>query len=328
MTNRKRGIATKTLCLLYYQLLRIRLVEERIAAEYSKQNIRCPVHLCIGHEAIPTGVCIQLAKTDSVVSNHRSHGHYLAKGGDLDAMIAELYGKTTGCSHGRGGSQHLIDTSVNFFGSTPIVGGSIPVGVGIAWAARLTKRKQVTVVFFGDAAVEEGVFHESLNFASLHRLPVLFVCENNFYSIVTPLTARQPNRAIYKLARAHGLSAWKAQGNNVLTVYAAAQKALAAIRTDNGPALLEFATYRYKEHCGPLDDPEGFRPAKELKKWKRKCPVSHFERYLLKNSATNQEQLHSIRNNIQLEIERAFKKAQHDPFPRYTRQSLQTVYAP
>lgn len=189
-------LSHKLLLSLYFQILRIRRIEEAIAECYKEQEMRCPVHLSIGQEAIAAGVCALLKKTDIVFSNHRSHGHYLAKGGSLPAMIAEIYGKETGCSKGRGGSQHLIDMSAGFWGSTPIVASTVPLSVGSAFYSKLKEDKKVTVVFFGDAAMEEGVLHESLNFASLHKLPIFFVCENNLYSISTHISARQPDRKI------------------------------------------------------------------------------------------------------------------------------------
>ncbi len=188
-------------------MLRIRRVEEVLADRYAEQEMRCPMHLCIGQEAIAVGVCAVLNNRDKVFSNHRAHGHYLAKGGDLDAMVAELYGKSTGCAGGRGGSMHLIDLQVGFMGATPIVGGTVPLSVGSAWADQLLDNDQVTVVFFGDGCFEEGVMHESLNFAALHQLPVIFVCENNDFSVYTHRNERQPDRPIYKIAEAHGLSA-------------------------------------------------------------------------------------------------------------------------
>ena len=185
------------------------MVEEKIVELYPQQEMRCPVHLSIGQEAVSVGVCANLTREDIVFSNHRSHGHYLAKGGNLKAMVHEIYGKSTGCCFGRGGSMHLLDLSINFFGSTPIVGGTIPIAVGASLASKMQQKNNITTIFHGDGAVEEGVFHESLNFASLKKLPVLFVCENNLYSVYTPLSERQPNREIYKLVEAHDIKAYQ-----------------------------------------------------------------------------------------------------------------------
>lgn len=307
-------ISEKALKDLYYQLLRIRMVEETIAKEYKKQEMRCPVHLCIGHEAIPVGICANLKKEDIVLSNHRSHGHFLAKGGDLKGMIAEIYGKVTGCSKGRGGSQHLIDLPVNFYGATPIVGGTIPVATGIAWANKLKKRNIITAVFFGDAATEEGVFHESLNFAVLNKLPILYVCENNLYSIFTHISERQPKRDIYTYVKAYGINAWKEDGNDVLKVYESGKKVTDHIKKGKGPVFIEFSTYRIREHCGPDLDPPGSRPIEEYKKWSKKNPIERMERYLKENNLLKEDDLMKIRKKIGMEIMEAFNYAHKSPY--------------
>ena len=190
---------------LFESMLRIRLVEESIANKYSEQKMRCPTHLSIGQEAIAVGVCANLTSQDQVLSTHRAHAHYLAKGGCLNSMMAEIYGKASGCSKGMGGSMHLIDTSVGFMGSTAIVGNTIPVAVGLALEKKLTRKKSIACVFFGDGATEEGAFYESVNFAIIHSLPILFICENNLYSVYSGLEVRQPvDRKIYKMVRAMG----------------------------------------------------------------------------------------------------------------------------
>ena len=187
-------------------MLRIRMVEERIAKLYSEEEMRCPVHLSIGQESVAVGVCEHLQKNDIVMSAHRAHAHYLAKGGNLKAMLAELYGKSTGCAMGKGGSMHLIDLESGFFGSVPIVGSTIPIAVGVAWAFKMKKSTNIVTVFLGDGATEEGVFFESLDFASLKNVPILFVCENNFYSVYSNLKVRQsPQRKISVLAESHGI---------------------------------------------------------------------------------------------------------------------------
>ena len=207
---------------LYRSMLKIRRVEERVQALYPEGDMRCPTHFSIGQEAVAAGVCRSLRLEDHVISAHRSHAHYIGKGGNLRAMFAELYGKVDGCASGKGGSMHLIDLSVNFLGCVPIVGSTIPIGVGAAFGAMLQDRAAVTVIFFGDAATETGVFHESVNFAAVHHLPVLFVCENNLYSVNTPLDVRQPgNRTIADLARGHGIRTFQHDGQTVETVDAA-----------------------------------------------------------------------------------------------------------
>lgn len=266
---------------LFHSMLRIRRVEETIADRYSEQEMRCPMHLCIGQEAIAVGVCSSLEPSDKVFSNHRAHGHYLAKGGDLPQMIAELYGRSGGCCGGRGGSMHLIDLNAGFIGSTPIVGGTVPLAVGAAWASFLKKEEVVTVVFFGDGCFEEGVVHESLNFSALHRLPVVFICENNDFSVYTRRNERQPSRPIYELAKAHGLHSAVGDGNDVEGVFELAQKAVARARDGQGPQFLEFRTYRWREHCGPdFDDHLKYRSPEEIEKGLQECPVKRFQKKL------------------------------------------------
>jgi TPP-dependent pyruvate/acetoin dehydrogenase alpha subunit len=328
ITDNKNHVSNSkhTFLKLYYQLLRIRMVEEAIATEYLKQEMRCPVHLCIGQEAPPVGVSSHLQKSDMVFSNHRSHGHYLAKGGNVEKMIAEIYGKGTGASHGRGGSQHLIDLSVNFIASTPIVAGTIPIATGAALSIKLKKEKRIAVSYFGDAAVEEGVTHESFNFASLKELPILYICENNLYSILTPITDRQPSRPIHTLVAVHGIATYVCDGNDVMDIYLKAEKAIKYIRQGRGPAFLECRTYRIKEHCGPLEEPVGSRPEAEIVTWKRKDPIKRFEKYLLQRHILDEKTKDTITKKIDREIRSAFLKAQASPFPEEV-PSREQVYA-
>ena len=259
-------------------MLRIRLVEESIAERYSEQKMRCPTHLSIGQEAISVGVCANLTKQDQVLSTHRAHAHYLAKGGCLKSMIAEIYGKVTGCSKGMGGSMHLIDTSVGFMGSTAIVGNTIPVAVGLALEKKLHKKKSIACVFFGDGATEEGAFYESLNFAIIHSLPILFICENNLYSVYSGLEVRQPpKRKIYKMVKAMGVSVHHGNGNDVEEVFRIVKNAKTSIFQGGGPQFLEFDTYRWREHCGPnYDNDIGYREESEFLYWKKKDPLKDF----------------------------------------------------
>lgn len=235
---------------LILQMLRIRTIEEEIARRYPEGKMRTPVHLSIGQEAAAVGVCSALEPDDIFVSTHRSHAHYLAKGGSVNALMAELYGKSTGCSGGFGGSMHLVSRDVNFYGSTSIVGGTIPVGVGIAFAKKLKKEPGIVVIFHGDAAIEEGVWHESANFAALHKLPVLFVCENNGFSCYTPLKERQPREHFSQVARCYNL-------NYVLT-----ELGVERIRETSLwmkpllPAVMEIPCLRFYEHCGPNQEIE------------------------------------------------------------------------
>jgi len=303
-------------------MLRIRMVEEKIAGLYPQQEMRCPVHLCIGQEAVPAGVCANLISNDYAVSNHRSHGHYLAKGGDLKSMLAELYGKVTGCSQGKGGSMHLVDLKAGFLGASPIVGSTIPIGVGAALGSMMKKEKRVTVIFFGEGATEEGVFHESVNFALLKNLPVVFVCENNLYSVYSPLSVRQPKtREVYELAKGHGMESFQADGNDVMKVYELTQKAVSKAREGKGPTFLEFKTYRWREHCGPLyDNDTGYRTEKEFLEWKKRCPIENLKK------SFDLPIIQQMEKKFQVEIEAAVKFAKESPFPK-EEQLMEHVYA-
>jgi TPP-dependent pyruvate/acetoin dehydrogenase alpha subunit len=288
-------------------MLRIRRVEEAIALRYAEQEMRCPMHLCIGQEAIAVGVCDVLRSSDKVFSNHRAHGHYLAKGGSLNAMIAELYGRSTGCSGGRGGSMHLIDLSVGFMGSTPIVGGTVPLAVGSAWASKLQARDCVTVVFFGDGCVEEGVIHESMNFAALHKLPVIFVCENNNFSVYTPRSLRQPEHQIFKIAAAHGLDAISDNGNDIRAVRSLSERAVSEARAGKGPQFLEFSTFRWREHCGPNFDHElNYRSAFDIETGLANCPIECLKIVMSKSGTDVQAVSERLERNLSQEILAAF----------------------
>lgn len=302
---------------LYRGMLRIRLSEEKVAELYSEQEMRCPVHLSIGQEAPAVGVCAHLSNEEYVMSTHRAHAHYLAKGGDMKAMMAEFYGRETGCCHGVGGSMHLIDLSAGFLGAVPIVGSTIPIGVGAAFGTVLQKKQGLVVIFLGDGAIEEGVFHESINFAVLKNLPVIFLCENNLYSVYSNLSVRQPKgREIYKFAEAYGIESAQGDGNNVLEVYEMAGKAIAKARQGDGPTFLEFETYRWREHCGHnYDNDIGYRTEEEFQKWKVRCPIAQLRKELLNEEIINEDQLKKIEQDLNYEIEEAIKFAKDSPYP-------------
>ncbi len=301
---------------LHYSMLRIRRIEEALAKRYTEQEMRCPMHLCIGQEAIAVGVGAALTKSDKMFSNHRAHGHYLAKGGSLDAMIAELYGRASGCCGGRGGSMHMIDLDVGFMGATPIVGGTVPLAVGSAWASKLQKKTDVTVIFLGDGCFEEGVVHESLNFAALHRLPILFVCENNEFSVYTRRNERQPNRPIHQIAAAHGIKTADGDGNDVEFVFSLTNKALEDLRVGNGPWFLEFATYRWREHCGPdFDDHLQYRTAGEVESGQAACPIKRFEKISLDGGFFSNAEIEKMECDIKAEIDQSFAFALADRKP-------------
>lgn len=302
---------------LLYGMKRVRCVEETIAARYNEWEMRCPTHLCTGQEAVAVGSCAALRPDDFVISTHRSHGHYLAKGGDLKAMMAEIYGKSTGCSEGKGGSMHLVDESVGFMGSTAIVGGTIPVGTGLGFSISIHGTDQVSCVFMGDGSAEEGVFYESVNFAVLKKLPVLFICENNLYSVYSPLAVRQPaGREIFEMVKGIGLPSDSGDGNDVVEVYEKVSKAVESIRQGNGPFLLEFSTYRWREHCGPnFDNHIGYRTEEEYLQWKLKDPIPLLESRLKSQGVLEDSEIAAMNNIIDQEVKEAFEFAECSPFP-------------
>ena len=313
---------------IYRDTLKIRLFEERIVELYPEQEMRCPVHLSIGQEAVAAGVCAALKLEDGAFSGHRSHGHYIAKGGSLNAMLAEMYGRATGCAGGKGGSMHLIDLTVGFKGAAPIVGSTIPISVGAAFAAKYKGEPTVTVSFFGEGSTEEGVFHEAANFAVLHQLPVVFVCENNLYSVYSPLDVRQPEgREVFEQARSYGMPALKADGNNAVEVYTHAQEAVERARAGGGPTFLEFTTYRWREHSGPnFDNDIGYRTEEEFLEWQRHDPVSALEQELLGSGTLAQGDPEQIASELRAEIDAAVEFAQSSPYPPES-ELLSNVYA-
>lgn len=312
---------------LLREMLLIRLVEETIAARYSEQEMRCPVHLSSGQEATAVGVCQALRHDDFVFSTHRCHAHYLAKGGDLKAMLAEIYGRAAGCCGGRGGSMHLTDAGKGMIASIPIVGSSIPLAVGSALADKIDRNSRVTVAFIGDASIEEGVFHESANFASLHKLAVLFVCENNLYSVYTPLRQRQPDRPLTDAVKGHAITALTADGNDVEAVLRTSGQAVEHARSGEGPVFLAFDTYRWREHCGPnYDNHIGYRTEAEYLEWKQRDPVERLKARLTGAGAIDEAGLKELAAALQRDIDAAFEFAKAAPFPSPSQASTH-VYA-
>ena len=309
-------LSREELLTLYRDLLRLRLVEETIASRYSEQEMRCPVHLSVGQEASAVGACSPLTERDVIVSTHRSHGHYLAKGGSLIAMLSEIYGKETGCCGGRGGSMHLFDKKAGVLASVPIVGSTIPLGVGAALTFQQRGEPRVSMVFLGDAATEEGVFHESLNFASLLNLPVVFFVENNLYSVYTHIRERQPQRPLTAYAKAHGMPSMRVDGNDVLVVREAAHEMVERARQNEGPSLLVADTYRWREHCGPsYDNDLGYRTMSEFKDWEHLCPVKKLREHLFDLDFLSDKIAAGLTEQIETEINEAFDAARKAPFP-------------
>jgi TPP-dependent pyruvate/acetoin dehydrogenase alpha subunit len=310
-------ISKEILSQLFTAMQTIRTVEDKVAFVYPEQEIKCPVHLCTGQEAIAAGVCIHLKKEDTIFSTHRSHGHCIAKGMDLKPLIAELYGRTTGCARGKGGSMHLVSPEDGIPGTTAIVGGCIPLAVGAALSSVMQKKNAVSVAFFGDGAVDEGTFHESMNFASLRKLPVVFVCENNNYATNSPRKARQPDVNIAARAAGYGIPGASADGNDVLAVYREAEKAVKRARAGEGPTLLEFITYRWKGHVGPTADIEsGCRPSDKHEEWLKKCPLDRFKKYLLDNKFLSSMEMSRANADIEKTLMEAMEFAKSSPLPQ------------
>lgn len=301
--------------LLHQTMLRIRLFEERVGALVEAGEARTPCHLYIGQEAVAAGVCAALQRDDFVWGGHRSHGHYLAKGGDLRAMMAEILGKETGCSRGRGGSMHLIAPEVGILGTVPLVAATIPLAVGAALASKLSQNRRVSVSFFGDGATEEGHFHESVNLAALYQLPAIFVCENNFYASHMPLLGRRRADNIPASGLAHGIPGVSVDGNDVMAVYEAGLAAVSRARAGEGPTLIECRTYRWRGHVGPSWDMDvGVQRKDELKDWLPKDPIARL-RNLLLSEGVQLHELEQVEQAARDEAEAAVAFARESAYP-------------
>ena len=314
---------------LYRTMLRIRVCEESLVEPINNGDVKCPCHLYSGQEAVAAGVCAALDEKDYIFGNHRSHGHYLAKGGSMQELIAEIYGKETGCSRGRGGSMHLTAMDIGVLGSAPIVAGTISLAVGAALASRIRKEKRVTVSFFGDGSTGEGVLYESLNFSALHKLPIIFVCENNFYSTHLPIRECRPNENISKVGDMFCLTSYRIDGNDVLRVYETSKKAVDLCKQGKGPVFIECTTYRLRGHVGADDNVQGthtdIRPKEEIEKWKKQDPVKKFEKVLIKNKILTVDDIKDIKQEVEKEVDAAYVFANNSPYPE-TNQLMEYVY--
>jgi len=300
----------------YAKMLRIRLTEEALVQEYLKDNRRSFVHFYIGQEAVAVGVCMNLTKSDLVFSTHRSHGHYIAKGGDLNRMIAELYGKETGCSRGRGGSMHLIDKSVGFMGSISILASVVPIAVGAAYALKKQGKRNIVVVFVGDGAADEGGFYESINLAALMKVPILFVVEDNLYAGMSPREARHPEGYnLMNIARGLGAFYHKVGGNDFIDVYRNVVAIIPLLKT--APGILECKTYRHMAHSAPIfDDKLGYRGEDDFETRLQACPIIRLEKKILNEKIATKAELLMMADAKKHEIKKAFRFTERSPEPR------------
>lgn len=297
-------------------MMTIRSAEEKIADMVSAGKIKCPCHLGIGQEAVAVGVSAHLRSTDRVFGAHRSHSHYLALGGNVEELFAEVLGKITGCSKGMGGSMHLYDGAHGFMGSVPIVAATIPLSVGAALAAKMDGKGDVAVGYFGDGAAEEGVLHESLNLASSLNLPVLFVCENNLFASHLHIGLRQPSDSIARFARAHQIHSEVVDGNDVVGVAEATKRMIDRARKGEGPAFLEAVTYRWKGHVGPSEDMDvGVKRNQDLAKWKGRDPVNRLAKAMEQERMLSPVDLSKSQEEINTLIDIAWENAEQAQFP-------------
>jgi pyruvate dehydrogenase E1 component alpha subunit len=316
-TNRVGQYDRDFLLRLYRSMLRIRIVEEEIEKRYHEDQMKTPIHLVIGQEATSVGCCAALTDADLLYSSHRTHGNYLAKGGDLKAMLSEMFCRANGCAGSRGGSMHLIDKKVGMAGTSAVVGGAIPIATGAALATKMQKLDRVCVVFLGEAGAEEGVTSESLNFAALKQLPVIYFCENNFYSVQSPLATRQhPGRVVGKWAATYGMPAVRVDGTNVLAVYEAAKEAVKRAREGGGPTFIEAPVYRFRAHGGAGDDSKsGYRDVAEREAWERICPIRTYHEFLERAGLLNAQVRKQMEQEILDETLAAFTHAMNSPNP-------------
>ena len=303
---------------MYRSMQRIRQFETKTRDLALANELPGFVHVSIGEEASATGVCAALRKTDRITSNHRGHGHMLAKGGQLNRMMAELYGKRTGYCKGKGGSMHIVDYSLGILGANGIVGGGLPIATGSALAAVVTGKDDVTACFFGDGASNEGTFHESLNLAAVWKLPVVFVCENNGYGEFTPMQTVTSVRDIAQRAHGYNIPGFIVDGNDVMEVFRFASEAVARARAGEGPTLLECKTYRWEGHvvgeAAFLGD-GAYRPTAEVEEWKRKCPIIRFQQFLVSGGKVAKAELDRIESETAVELEDAIKFARESELP-------------
>jgi pyruvate dehydrogenase E1 component alpha subunit len=298
------------------RMILIRVVEEKIGDMVGQGVVKCPCHLAIGQEAPAVGVASYVRKGDRVFGAHRSHSHFLALGGSPHGLLAEVQGKDTGVSLGMGGSMHLIDIPNGLYGTVPIVGATIPIAVGAGLAAKMDGNGDMAVSFFGDGATEEGVFHESMNLAAVMKIPVLFVCENNFFSSHLHIALRQPDASVCRYAEAHRIPWARADGNDLAAIRTVTREAVEAIRAGEGPRFLELVTYRWRGHVGHREDEDvGVKRKDDLAAWKLRDPVSRLAVALESIGAIKRQDLKRFWTEAHVIVDEAWASATHDGYP-------------
>ena len=301
---------------LYRKMVTIRFFEEKIVDMYARGLVPGLAHLYVGEEAVATGVCANLRKEDYITSTHRGHGHVIAKGAEVKYMMAELFGKKTGYCKGKGGSMHIADVEIGILGANGIAGGGIPLAVGAGLSAKMRKTDQVTACFFGDGSSNNGTFHEGLNFAAVHRLPVVFVCENNTYGISVSQKQHQTIQDVSIRAVAYNMPGVTIDGNDVMAVYETSGKAIQRARAGEGPTLVECKTYRWRgHHEGDPNQGRRYRTMDEVKEWMEKCPIKRFQERLVEEKILTRPKIKKIREEIQKEIDDSVEYANQSPFP-------------
>lgn len=309
---------------MYRRMQEIRIFEEKLYYLFLNRSMPGTIHQCIGQEAVAVGVCENLQKDDYITTTHRGHGHYIAKGGSLKELMAEMFAKKTGCCKGMGGSMHIAKLSIGILGTGGIVGAGIPIATGATLSAKLRGTKQVVACFFGDGAVNTGAFHEGVNLAAVWKLPVIFVCENNLYGFSMPISRAISIENLADRASGYGIPGKVVDGNDILAVYKSTEEAIRRARAGKGPTLIECKTYRYKGHA--RFDPAKYRPDEEIKNWLEKDPIPRFKNYLVGLDILTEERARNIEQEVKKEIEEAAIFAEKSPYPQPT-DPLRYVYA-
>ncbi len=309
------------------RMLIIRKAEELIGDKVTSGQVQCPAHLGIGQEAVAVGLSAHLRTSDRIFGAHRSHSHFLAAGGSVFELFAEVLGRVSGASKGMGGSMHLHDSAHGFLGSVPIVGASVPIAVGAALAAQMDGMGDIAVSYFGDGAMEEGALHESLNLAATMRLPILFVCENNFFASHMQILLRQPFNSVARIARAHSIPAYVVDGNDVQVVSKTAEIAAQRARDGEGPSFIEAVTYRWRGHVGPREDLDvGVQRGDDLRLWKQRDPIQRLARALEMLDWLSIEGYADLDNEVKMLVDDAWQRAEQSPYPDPSA-LLELVYA-